>query len=200
MTNEELYRINVDRLKLICPTIRARVEQCLTSMFNYGERPLISKDVWRSPELQLQKFNQGVSRRKWGYHCATLPDGSPGSLAADIISAEHAWFDGKEIAKEAAISDIDEKFWFRLGWSARRAGLDWGGLWFDDPAQVDKMMQALNTGIWVGLETKRDFGWDVAHVEVHGVYPEQARDGWRIWGGHKMQIGDVLMLMGQNAT
>lgn len=184
----EIININTTRLLSVDDCIKEQMQALLNGMHKLGQPAVIHKDVWRSPELQELKFKQGVSKARWGYHCATR-NGKPASLACDIVHAEYLWFE-----KNHAVSKIDEYYWLCLGHCAREVGLDWGGVWFRDwPNQsaldkikfIESRADSLDVS---GLETTRHFGWDVAHVEVKGVSSEEARLGWRIYNGKKFQV------------
>jgi hypothetical protein len=171
MTEETRKKLNAERLKLVDVSIRAKVKAVLATMEHYGHRPLIGGEVWRSPAEQLAMVRRGVSKLKWGFHCATTKDGKPASLAADIVDAEKAW-------------GASDAFWLTLGYAARAQGLGWGGYWGLGAAAKKRLSQAID---WAKTQDdavvppmpKADRGWDVAHVEVTGITPAQARAGMR---------------------
>ena len=185
---EQIRNINNTRLLSVDESIRDQVIMCLDRMHELEQPAVIHRDVWRSPALQELKFRQGVSKLKWGYHCATR-NGKPASLACDIVHIDHAWF-----SKFDATYKADEYFWLCLGRSAKEAGLDWGGEWMwnwpskEATEKVRKLNERIDTLDATGLETARDFGWDVAHIEVRGVSAEEAAQGWRISNGVKFKI------------
>lgn len=155
-------KANQERLRLIDETIRPNVRAVLRDLERQGLRPAIDADVWRSPEKQLELHKKGVTKVKWGFHCATR-DGKPGSLAADIVDAERAW-------------NVDTEWWLRLGGSAVRRGLGWGGF-FGVPAHLRRSLEsALKRRDW---DTALKIGWDPAHVETTRVTIAEARRGKR---------------------
>ena len=171
MTNEELYTENLARLDKIDDSIKEQIKSVLIGMYKEGLRPLIDKDVWRDPAKQLEMFNRGVSKLKWGFHCATKPDGSPGSLAADIVDAEHGWYADKEYA----VSNTDEKFWVSLGRHALNNGLTWGGF-FGITNETQLRQELAENKFYNGQQ----FGWDPAHVNVNGLSLKDAQEGVRL--------------------
>jgi len=185
---KEIIDINATRLLLVDDCIKEQVQDCLARMHKLGQPAIIHSDVWRSPENQLDKFRRGVSKVQWGYHCATRR-GKPASLACDIVHADLFWFD-----KTAIESKTDEYFWLCLGHCADEASLDWGGYWFGDwntdagRAKINFLESRTKNLDVSGLETKKHFGWDVAHVEVRDVSIDEARNGWRIYKGNKFKI------------
>jgi hypothetical protein len=170
LDNAELLSMNLERLKLIDLSIRENIKQTLIDMYLAGHRPLIHQDVYRTPAEQLDKFNRGVSTLKWGFHCATNPDGTPGSLAADIVDANHGWF----AEKEYYLSNIDEKFWVCLGRCALKNNLGWGG--FFGISDETKIRQELSENT---AYNGQQFGWDVAHVQTNNVSVIEAMNGKR---------------------
>jgi hypothetical protein len=156
-------KLNGERLLLVDTSIRAQARAVLTDMEGLNMRPLIAPEVWRSPALQLQKFREGTSKLKWGFHCATTQAGKPASLAADIVDANKLW-------------GASQEFWLKLGSCALAHDLGWGGFW-GLPANV-------RVGLTVTLERKQwkakvKLGWDVAHVETTRVTVAEARAGKR---------------------
>ncbi len=163
MTEERRKALNLQRLPLIDVSIRANVVAVLRDLETHGLKPLIHADVWRSPAKQEELQRAGTSKVKWGFHCATRPDGSPGSLAADIIDANKAW--------EATI-----EFWLKLGASALAQKLGWGGLWGLPVNLKDGLLEVIRRKAW---NEKPKLGWDVAHIETARVTIAEARAGKR---------------------
>jgi hypothetical protein len=166
MTEETRKDQNARRLLLIDPSIRVEVARCLATLAHYGHRPLIHAEVWRPAWLQAKKKAQGFSSVSWGFHCATLPDGKPGSLAADIVDCEKFW-------------EADRLFWLTLGYAARANKLGWGGLWGLKANARNKLVQATKFVPSAPVLKGLSFGYDVAHVETARVSISQARAGKR---------------------
>lgn len=163
MDESKRLSYNRERLQMIDPSIRAKVAAVIKDLEGHGLRPVIAKEVWRSPKEQMALYKAGRSKVSWGFHCACARDGKPGSLAADIIDADLAW-------------NASRKFWLMLGSSAMAHGLGWGGLW--------GLPKSLRTGLLKVIECKDwdclvKFGWDVAHIETASVTVKEARAGKR---------------------
>jgi hypothetical protein len=156
-------KANAERLLLVDKSIRAQVKAVLTDLEALNQRPLIAPEVWRSPALQLQKFKEGTSQLKWGFHCATTPAGKPASLAADIVDANKLW-------------GASRAFWLKLGSRALAHNLGWGGLWGLPVNVRTGLREALKNKNW---RSKSKLGWDVAHVETTRVTIAEAKAGKR---------------------
>lgn len=157
--------LNQERLLLISLTIRPAVAQVLAALETSGLNPLIHSDVWRSPERQLELYAAGKSKLRWGFHNATEPDGSPGSLAADITDADSAW-------------NVKPVFWYKLGREAISAGLHWGGFFGLTPDLKDALREHISKPI-VAPSDNIKLGWDPAHVETSAVTVIEAKMGKR---------------------
>jgi hypothetical protein len=171
MTEETRKKLNAERLKLVDVSIRKKVASCLATLEHYGHRPLIAPEVWRDPATQMSMYRRGVSKVKWGFHCATDAKGKPASLAADIVDAEKMW-------------DAPRSFWLTLGYAAHAQGLGWGGQ-FDLTAPMKKAL--LEAFDWVRHQVDHPnlvapnpkIGWDPAHVQTAAVSIAEARAGKR---------------------
>lgn len=168
MDDQKRRETNQIRLALIDVSIRARVAAVLGRLESRGLDPLIATDVWRSPAVQLQKFRQGVSKLRWGFHCATTKEGKPGSLAADIVDANLNW-------------NAPASFWLAVGAAAAEFGLSWGGFFGlarEQREHLTAILENFRTSGTIGA--KPIFGWDVAHVETAFVSVANAQSGYRI--------------------
>jgi hypothetical protein len=154
---------NAEMLLLVDKSIRAQVKAVLTDLEALKLRPLIASEVWRDPALQLKKFQEGTSKLKWGFHCATTPDGKPASLAADIVDANKLWGASRD-------------FWLKLGSCALAHNLGWGGLWGLPASVRTGLREALAKKHW---NANVKLGWDVAHVETTRVTVAEAKAGKR---------------------
>lgn len=163
MNEQERKKLNDERLLLIDSSIRPAVALILTDLEMEEELPLIAKDVFRSPQRQLELYRQGRSKVRWSFHNATTKDGQPGSLAADIVDANLAW-------------NARRDFWLKLGGAALRRGLNWGGYW----GLPDRLRGALKLALQArDYSIKIALGWDVAHVETAAVTIAEAKVGKR---------------------
>lgn len=166
MKESERIAVNAARLLLVDPTIRDQVAAVIATLEFYGCRPKVAREVWRDPAEQLEMFRRGVSRVRWGFHCATR-DGQPASLAADIVDADLNW-------------NASVRFWIVLGYAARAQGLGWGGRWgLPKPLlrALDAMLDRVKAGAPIDPRVK--IGWDAAHIETARVTVAEARAGKR---------------------
>ena len=108
------------KLQSMKPELAVRVRLVLTALVSRGFQPKIFWG-WRSVEVQALLYSQGNSKVRFSFHNAQKPDGTPMSLAADIIDSRYAW------STQAETSG----FWKALGEEAKRQGLIWGGDWAD---------------------------------------------------------------------
>jgi peptidoglycan L-alanyl-D-glutamate endopeptidase CwlK len=115
------------KLRSMKPEMAAKVRVVLDRLAARGFQPKIFYG-WRSVAVQAQLFAEGKSKVRFSFHNAQLPDGTPGSYAADIIDARYAWTAQAE----------SSGFWKALGEEARAEGMVWGGDWasFRDWAHV----------------------------------------------------------------
>jgi len=173
MQETQRTSLNSERLLLVDLSIRNQVSGVLCDLESCGLRPLIASGVWRDPKEQYALYKKGVSKVTWGFHCATTPEGKPGSLAADIVDADRGW-------------EVGNEFWLRLGNAARIHGLNWGGFFGLAEPQRIVLRKAFLTGDPVEYFKHRDIplaqvkrGWDPAHVETARVTIAQAKRGER---------------------
>ncbi len=163
MMEQERVRLNAERLLLLDACLHRQVAAVLSDLEAQGLRPLIAKDVFRTPARQLELYRQGRSKVRWGFHNATTRDGQPGALAADIVDADLAW-------------NARRDFWLRLGEAALRRGLNWGGMFGLSAAQKTALRIALEAR---NYSVKLALGWDVAHIQIAGITIAEARAGKR---------------------
>ena len=174
MTDAKRQTLNAERLLLVNKAIRAKVKSVLATLEFYGFRPLIAKEVWRDPATQLGMFRRGVSKRKWGFHCAT-EGGKPASLAADIVDTDNSTNDDPSVDDDSGW-DAPPRFWLTLGYAAKAQGLRWGGYWGLSSARktgLEAALPSVKNSAKVSASVK--FGWDVAHVEIAGISVAEAR-------------------------
>lgn len=163
MDDKQRRQLNAQRLGRINVNLRPKVAAILTDMESHGLDPLIDGAVWRSAAEQAELKRKGFSKVSYSYHNCSTKAGGPDALAADIVSAAVGW-------------NAPKSFWIMLGRCALAHGMDWGGFW----GLPQSKRQALHTAI-----DKREFnspvslGWDVAHIEVHGISLLAARLGKR---------------------
>ena len=153
-------------LALLDERIRSNVASVIRDLELAGYDAVIDRGVWRSPQEQELLFAKGATKVKWGYHCNTKPDGTPASLAADIVPQKRGW-------------DAPQDYWLRLGAAAAKHGLTWGGLWFPTKRasiQAAELKCVLAEQRW---DSPIALGWDPAHVQISGVKLEDVELQWR---------------------
>jgi hypothetical protein len=154
---------NLARLGECHPAFRARLLPVLEALVGEGYRPRI-QHAWRSVAEQEALRASGASKLKWGYHNCTAPDGTPESLAADVLDDDNP-MDSRPI------------YLLRLSYHAWQAGLgtglDWGL-----PNVLRRSLRAL---VASGAEPPADFkrGWDPTHLEITGISVPNAKIGER---------------------
>lgn len=162
---------NQRRLAECDPVFRARLAAILEELEAAGLRPRIQV-AYRSPADQAAAVRSGKSKLDWGYHQAQEPDGSPGSLAADVID-------------DAAPLAPGGPYLLRLAAAARANGCETGIGWYSSRTVPDPAVRAaLRARIDVAIAA-RDWsapvrvGWDPAHVQVADITIAQAKSGMR---------------------
>lgn len=162
----ELDRIarNTARLIECHPAFRRHLEQVLLALEGERYRPRI-QHAWRSVEEQAALKVKGTSKLKWGYHNATAPDGTPESLAADVLDDDHP------------DDTVPLLYCVRLGALARQRRLSTGVDWGLPPDLKAAIRAVMASGDQPPVGMKR--GWDPTHVEWTGISVTAARSGVR---------------------
>lgn len=181
MKKEEIAPWNEKQLLLIDESndtgnVRTKVNKIITQLSVYYPS-IIHRDVFRSPKEQEQKFKDGNSSVKWGFHCFTR-NGQPASLAADIVSSDHNYWDDKKFIAE----NTDEIYWLLLGSFAREFGLYWGGYFGLNPVEEKELNAIFDTNKFELIEEyanqviskQKRIGWDPAHVQTKLLSIDQA--------------------------
>lgn len=150
-TTDAVKSYNEQRLKLISPSIRSHVAAIIKDMEYAGWQPMIDSGVYRTPAEQAKKKAQGYSKLSYGFHNVTDKDGTPASLAADIVDARFLWKD-----------TCPRKYWMQLAAAAENQGLQTGIYFGLSRRQKDAIHTALGEKMWDANVT---LGWDTAHVE-----------------------------------
>jgi len=153
---------NAQRLAELHPAFAARIGTVIASLEADGYRPRI-QDGWRSPQAQLDAFNNGNSKLKFGYHNVTGAGGKPESLAVDLIdddfplNSRHDYL--LHLAAAAALVTC-------------QTGIRWG--------LPDALRAAIDAAIAArDWNAKLKIGWDPTHVEPTDVTVAEARSGKR---------------------
>ena len=163
MDDSARHANNTMKLRFCNPAFASLVILAISDMEPEGFKPRIG-EVWRSPEDQLEKFKAGLTHVRWGFHCATTPDGKPDSLAVDMIDEEHPL-------------DMALRFSLCLLWASTRRGLSTGLLFGLPTTHKNTLLVRAAAKDW-DYKTKR-IGWDGGHVEPLSLTVNQARAGTR---------------------
>lgn len=153
---------NAQRLAELYPAFAARVSAIIASLEADGYRPRI-QDGWRSPQSQLEAFNNGNSKLEFGYHNITGADGNPESLAVDLLDDDFPLNSRPDYLLHLAAA---------AGKVMCQTGIRWG---LPDAlrAAIDAAIAARN---W---NARLKIGWDPTHVEPTDVTVAEARAGKR---------------------
>jgi hypothetical protein len=88
MTEPARRARNKQRQTELFPTFATRIKAIIAALEADGLRPRI-QDAWRSPEDQRKAFEAGHSKLLFGFHNVTAADGTPESLAVDLLDDNH---------------------------------------------------------------------------------------------------------------
>ena len=162
MTEEKRLQRNQQRIAELFPTFATRLKKVIADLEKAGLRPRI-QEGWRSPADQLKAFNSGHSKLKFGFHNVTADDGTPESLAVDMLDDNNP-------------TTPPVSYLLRLAAASRNHGLETGILW-GLPAH-------LKQGVEDAIEAE-DFsarvkvGWDPTHIQPAGITVKEAKAGKR---------------------
>ncbi len=162
MTEAARQNRNTQRLEELFPAFRKRIKLVIADLENVQLRPRI-QDAYRSPADQLAAFESGHSKLKFGFHNVTGADGTPESLAVDLLD------DNNPLKPPTS-------YLLQLASAARNRGLETGILW-GLPANLQ---QGVNAAIEAGdFQATVKVGWDPTHVQPVGITVAQAKLGQR---------------------
>ena len=153
---------NAQRLSTLHPKFAARLRRVIVGLEDQGLRPRI-QDAWRSPAEQLEAFNSGHSKLKFGFHNVTSANGTPEALAVDLLD-------------DNAPLNAGKPFMLRLAAAAAAEGLATGLRWGLPTSLRNAIDAAIEAQDW---KAKVKVGWDPLHVEPTGITVQQARQGQR---------------------
>ena len=162
MTEEKRLATNKSRLGQCDPVFARKARAVIADLEAHGERPLVATG-YRSPAEQQKKVAQGFSKVRYSYHNCTAKDGTPQSLAVDIVDAEKGW-------------ECPKRFWMLLTASAWAHGLDSGIMWGCSLAERARIKAAIDAR---KFDANLPLGWDTAHIQVRGIPLAAARLGVR---------------------
>ena len=161
---DEAARINRnnDRLTECFPAFAPRIKAVLTAMEAQQFRPRI-QEAYRTPEDQLQAFNTGFTKVKFGFHNITGAGDVKEALACDILDDDNPLNPGT-------------RYLLALALAARAQDLQTGILWGLPAPLIAGVEGALATR---NLDSVVKVGWDPTHTEVAGLTIAAARAGAR---------------------
>jgi hypothetical protein len=158
MKEADRKKRNEERLGELYPTFRARLEKVIQSLEASGLRPRI-QDAWRSPAEQQQAFDSGYSKLRYSFHNVTAKDGTPESLAVDLLDDD-------------APLNPSKSYLLQLAAAAKSAGLITGIRW-GVPAKLAAAIDAAIASKGWGANVK--VGWDPTHVQPTDITVAEAR-------------------------
>lgn len=164
MDDKARHEHNATQSLKLNPVFAKHVAAVIADMESEGFKPRIG-ETWRSPEEQLVKFKKGLSHVRWGFHCATTPEGKPDSLGCDIIDQDFPLA-------------MSLRFMIALLWAARRHMLTTGVL-FGLPEVYRRILIEKASLKKFDYSTSR-IGWDGGHLEPMMLTVSQARAGMRM--------------------
>lgn len=160
---------NAQRLGECFPSFAERVGKVIDDMEAENFRPRI-QDGYRTPADQLRAFEKGNSLVKFGFHNVTAKDGTPQSLAVDLIDDDNPLASGR-------------RYVIRLAAIAQKHGLR-SGIYFFGAKFTEERKRVLRANIRAAVEANNFdsrvvIGFDPTHIEVDGITIADARAGDR---------------------
>ena len=153
---------NRQRLTECFPVFAQRVGAVIRDLEAEGFRPRI-QDAHRSIPDQLKAFNGGFSKVKFGFHNVTGANGTPESLAVDLLDADKPL-------------NPSRRYIILLAAVAQAHGLH-PGSFFGLPASLRKgLSKAIEDR---NFDPKIKIGFDPTHIEVSDISIAEARAGER---------------------
>jgi hypothetical protein len=162
MKEADRKKRNAQRMGELYPTFRVRIARVIQTLESHGLRPRI-QDAWRSPEDQLNAYNTGHSKLKYGFHNVTGKGGEKQALAVDMLDDDNPANEGSA-------------YLLQLAAAAEEAGLRTGVRWGLPTKLVAAVEAAIAASDW---DAPVKVGWDPTHVEPTDVTPAEARSGKR---------------------
>lgn len=163
MKEDKRLARNAQMLQECFPWFRTRLAAVIGDLEGQQIRPRIQQ-AWRSPAEQLEAFNTGHSKLKFGYHNATGPNGEKQALAVDILDDDAPLAPSTKYLLSLAIAARDHQL---------STGLDWGL-----PAKlrvpIADAIAARDTAAKISK-----IGWDPCHIEITGVSVADVKAGVR---------------------
>lgn len=157
MTEQDRQARNKERLSELHPAFAAKVESVIHDLEGHEFRPRI-QDAARSPEAQLEAYQSGHSKLRFGFHNVTLK-GKPCALAVDLLDDDHP-------------SQESTRYLLMLASSAEAHGLTTGIRWGLPQKMRDAIDRAILLKTW---DAPVKTGWDPCHVEPRGMTASEAQ-------------------------
>lgn len=164
MTEPDRNARNLERLRECHPAFRVKLANVIAQLEALGERPRI-QDAYRSPEVQQTLKKGKTSKLTWGYHCCAAADGTPESLAADVLDDNHP------------DDTVPNSYKLRLARAAAAHGLSTGATFGLDKDQKAALAEAIVSAAPPPEGLK--YGWDPTHVQWVGISVMHAKAGKR---------------------
>ena len=162
MTEALRQQRNAERLMELYPTFRTRISAVIADLEAMGVRPRI-QDAYRSPVDQLNAFNTGHSKLKFGFHNVTGPNNEKESLAVDMVDDENPL-------------NLAKSYLLKLAFASEKNGLATGIRWGVPSKLITAIDAAIAAQNW-NADVK--IGWDPSHIQPVGITVTEAKNGKR---------------------
>ncbi len=162
MNESDRKKRNAERLAQVYPTFRVKLERLIGVLEGDGLRPRI-QDAWRSVSDQKIAFETGHSKLLFGFHNVTADDGTPESLAVDLLDDNSPVDPGRSYLLQLAAA---------AGLLGLETGIRWG-LPVKLAGAIDKAIQDEDWSADIKV------GWDPTHVQPTDITVAEARSGRR---------------------
>lgn len=163
MKEADRNKRNAERLTQLYPTFRVRLKRLIGFLEENDLRPRI-QDAWRSPADQKKAFDDGHTKLLFGFHNIAAEDGTPESLAVDLLDDDSPLDPGR-------------RYLLQLAAAAEKMGLETGIRWGIPVKLVKAIDKAIHDEDWDADLFK--IGWDPTHVQPTGISVAEARAGKR---------------------
>jgi hypothetical protein len=164
MKEKDRLARNKKRLGECFPKFADRVSKVIEEMEKLGFRPRI-QDAHRTIADQKKAFDSGKSHVLFGFHNVTAKDGTPESLAVDMLDDDHP------------DDTVSRKYLITLASIAQENKLA-SGIFFDlKPPAARKVLQTAIDAH--NFDSKIKIGFDPTHIEATGLTIDEAKAGKR---------------------
>ena len=163
MEEAQRQQRNSDRLAECHPKFRDQMKAVIGTLEAQKFRPRI-QEAWRSPADQLNAFNTGHSKLKFGYHNATGKNGEKEALAVDMLDDDAPLAPSVRYLLALAIAAREQQL---------QTGLKWGL-----PDNLAKTVEDAIAARKIDAPVSK-VGWDPCHVEITGISVADVQAGKR---------------------